>query len=156
MRWTRHGLQDLDACWQDLLAGEAARSRGINANIRRIKEALRRRFADLANGCEQALQRVSLDLAADALAAGDAEHQLAAVTRLHERVSRIASETLPQILRAEQDCESANVEESDFTVYTFEDLEFETRLVRDAVAKKKAFIENQVRTSSFLATVQRS
>lgn len=36
------------------------------------------------------------------------------------------------------------MEESDYTVYTYEDIEFETGLVKEALSKKKAFIENQV------------
>lgn len=58
----------------------------------------------------------------------------------------MVKETLPEILKAEKECQDANVEESDYTVYTYEDLEFETGLVKEAVAKKKAFLENQVRS----------
>lgn len=138
-------MQDLDRCWEDLLAGEAAQSRAINANIREIKESLRRRFGVLANSCEAALQGVSVDLAA---LDGALEAQLAAVAKLQERVAQVVRESLPAILKAEQECHAANVEESDYTVYTYEDLEFETGLVKEAVAKKKAFLENQVRAPS--------
>jgi hypothetical protein len=133
--------QDLDKCWEDLLKGEAARSRAINANIREIKESLRRRFGVLANSCEAVLQGVSVDLAA---LDGALEAQLSSIAKLQERVGKVVKESLPEILGAEQECHAANVEESDHTVYTYEDLEFETGLVREAVAKKKAFLENQV------------
>jgi len=56
---------------------------------------------------------------------------------------------LDEIAKAEQDCNNANVDENDYTVFTFQDLQFEFDLVRQALAKKNLFIENQVRT--FLA-----
>lgn len=108
----------------------------------RIKESLRRKFADLANSCEKSLQAITLDLAA---VGGPLESQLEAIRGLIQRISCLRAETLPSILSAETDCEAANIEESDYTVYTYEDLEFESGLVRDAVNKKKAFVENQVR-----------
>lgn len=45
---------------------------------------------------------------------------------------------------AEADCFAANVEENDHTVFTCQDLEFELELVIHSVAKKIAFIDNQV------------
>lgn len=145
--------QDLDKCWEDLLAGEAARSRAINANIREIKEALRRRFGLLANSCEAALQGVAVDLAG---LDGAPEAQLTALSKLQERVFKVVQESLPAILRTEQECHAANVEESDHTVYTYEDLDFETGLVKEAVAKKKAFLENQASGSTHTNSVFRT
>lgn len=52
---------------------------------------------------------------------------------------------LPMIGSLEQDCKDAGCEESDYTVYTTDDLDFEATLVKEAVAKKKAFVNNQVR-----------
>ncbi|CAD6582316.1 MAG: hypothetical protein CYPHOPRED_001893 [Cyphobasidiales sp. Tagirdzhanova-0007] len=146
-------LADLDLCWENLLIGEAARSRAINANIRQIKEDLRRRFADLAHQCEMALQSVSLELSALDAAL---ESQSSTVSSLSSHISQIFSESLPQIYKAEQECHAANVEESDYTVYTYEDLEFEAGLVREAIAKKKAFVDNQIvaRTSTKLTPAQ--
>ncbi len=37
-----------------------------------------------------------------------------------------------------------NVDENDYTVFTTSDLEFELELLRQSVAKKLAFIDNQV------------
>ncbi|KAK7028110.1 alpha-actinin [Paramarasmius palmivorus] len=57
-------LSDLDQAWKDLLASEARRSRAINAEIRQIKEALRKKFADLANDFEHRLHLISSELTA--------------------------------------------------------------------------------------------
>jgi hypothetical protein len=71
---------DLDSAWQELLQSEAKRSRAINAQIRkyarsivglrdnlmqslRIKEDLRKKFADLANAFADRLHEVSVELA---------------------------------------------------------------------------------------------
>ncbi|KAG9315739.1 actinin-like protein [Chiua virens] len=56
-------LSDIDIAWNELLASEAKRSRSINAQIRQIKESLRKKFADIANDFSQRLHGVSLDLA---------------------------------------------------------------------------------------------
>lgn len=48
------------------------------------------------------------------------------------------------LIAVESDCKAANIEENDYTVFTVQDLEFELQLVRQVVAKKIAFLENQV------------
>ena len=79
----RRMLQDLDDAWHNLLISEAERSRAINAQIRqwvkvwllsrlliwslslsRIKESLRKAFADLANDFEKRLRLISSELTA--------------------------------------------------------------------------------------------
>lgn len=45
----------------------------------------------------------------------------------------------------EQECQAANVEENDYTIFTCQDLQFELELVVQSVVKKIAFIDNQVR-----------
>ena len=55
-------------------------------------------------------------------------------------------------MKAENECHAANIEESDYTVYTYEDLEFEAGLVKEAIAKKKAFINNQVSVITSVST----
>ena len=41
-------------------------------------------------------------------------------------------------------CEEANIEENDFTTYTYDDLSYELGLVKSSVAKKLSFLENQM------------
>lgn len=146
-----HLLQDIDACWRKLLTGEADRSRTINANIRAIKERLRRKYADAANQCERSLQAISLDLAG---LDGSLESQLGRIGSLAERIQSIVQSDLPYISSLEQECKDASCEESDYTVYTTDDLDFETTLVKEAVAKKKAFVNNQVRSPPLFKLLQ--
>lgn len=54
--------------------------------------------------------------------------------------------SLAEAGKAEAECSSANVEENDYTVFTCQDLAFELELVSQSIAKKIAFIENQVGT----------
>lgn len=51
---------------------------------------------------------------------------------------------LSAIRRAEEECEAANIDENDHTVFTAQDLEFELELVQQSIAKKLSFIDNQV------------
>jgi len=55
------------------------------------------------------------------------------------------SETLADVVNAEKECAAANVEENDYTVFTCQDLQFELELAVQSIAKKIAFIDNQVR-----------
>ncbi|OJA17199.1 hypothetical protein AZE42_00212 [Rhizopogon vesiculosus] len=133
-------LSDLDDAWNDLLQTEANRSRAINAQIRQIKEYLRKEFADLANDFSQRLHAISLELSG---VAGPLEDQQDQVKEIQTRLPTL-SEALARVAGAEQECAIANVEENDYTVFTCQDLEFELGLVTQSVAKKISFIDNQI------------
>ncbi|KAJ7816124.1 actinin-like protein [Mycena leptocephala] len=133
-------LSEVDSAWSSLLASEARRSRTINAQIRQIKERLRKSFADLANDFEQRLRVISSALAA---LEGPLEVQQQSVQEIQTRIPAI-SDALRQVSAAEAECQAANVEENDYTVFTCQDLEFELELVVQSIAKKIAFIDNQI------------
>lgn len=57
------------------------------------------------------------------------------------------TEALSDVASVEAECEAANVEENDYTVFTYPDLAFELELVIHSIAKKFTFIENQVSRS---------
>lgn len=106
----------------------------------RVKEALRREFADVANEFGLILNTVSLELSG---LDGDLELQLRRVRTLHENIIPIARELVK--IKALQDmCNEANVEENDYTVYNYEELEYEYGLAKESVAKKLSFLENQI------------
>ncbi|KAF9241152.1 calponin homology domain-containing protein [Melanogaster broomeanus] len=133
-------LSDIDHAWNELLKSEAKRSRSINAQIRQIKESLRKQFADLANDFSQRLHDVSLDLST---VEGPLEEQQEQVRKIQMRVPGLA-DALARVAKAENDCITANVEENDYTVFTCQDLDFELELVTQAIAKKISFIDNQI------------
>ncbi|KIP09666.1 hypothetical protein PHLGIDRAFT_126112 [Phlebiopsis gigantea 11061_1 CR5-6] len=133
-------LADLDAAWKALLSSEAKRSRAINAQIREIKESLRKHFADLANDFERRLSVISSELSA---IEGPLEEQQDQVQHLQTRLPVLADK-LAELAGAEEDCQSANVDENDYTVFTFRDLEFEHELVVQSISKKIAFVDNQI------------
>ncbi|KAF7299650.1 hypothetical protein HMN09_00970400 [Mycena chlorophos] len=133
-------LAEVDAAWTALLASEARRSRTINAQIRQIKESLRKSFADIANDFEHRLRTISSALAA---LEGPLEVQQQRVEEIKARIPAVA-EDLTKVAAAEEECKAANVEENDYTVFTYQDLEFELELVEQNVAKKMAFIDNQI------------
>jgi hypothetical protein len=49
-------------------------------------------------------------------------------------------------------CIEANVEENDYTVLTFDDLDYELGLAEAELRKKIAFVDNQVNTECVVAT----
>ena len=63
--------------------------------------------------------------------------------RLESRIPTL-SDALKEVLVAEAECQAANVDENDYTVFTYQDLEFELELVVQSISKKIAFLDNQV------------
>jgi len=137
-----HGLAlaDVDGEWNDLLGSEAKRSRAINAQIRQIKEALRKQFADLANDFERRLHAMSLELAG---IEGVLEEQQERVRQLQTRMPAL-TDAFAAVTSAEAECRAANVDENDYTVFTCQDLQFELELLVQSISKKIAFIDNQI------------
>lgn len=74
---------------------------------------------------------------------GDVEDQLTHVRRLNENLAPM-NQYLKKIEEVDQKCEEANIEENDFTTYTYDELCYELSLVKNSVSKKLAFLDNQV------------
>ena len=137
-------LTDLDNAWKTLLGAEAQRSRSINAEMRQIKERLRKQFAEIANGFEKRLHAISVELTS---IEGPLESQQEHIRHIQKRIPDL-SNGLEGVLQAEAECAAANVEENDYTVFTAQDLSFELDLVRQSITKKIAFIDNQLVSSN--------
>ncbi|KAI1995370.1 alpha-actinin [Ophidiomyces ophidiicola] len=133
-------LEVLDQDWASLTQDERERSQLINETIRDIKNALRRSFADKANDFALTLNTLSLEISG---LEGDVEDQLTHVQRLNDNIPPLDA-FLETIADLDDKCAEANIEENDFTTYTFEELSYELGLVKSSVAKKLAFLENQM------------
>ncbi len=105
-----------------------------------IKNSLRRSFAEKVN--DFALTLNTLSLAISGLE-GDVEDQLRHVQRLNSNLPPLDA-FLDTIAALDQQCEEANIEENDFTTYTYDELEYELGLVKSSVSKKLSFLENQM------------
>ena len=105
-----------------------------------IKNALRRTFADKANDFALTLSTLSLAIAG---LSGDLADQLAHVRRLHSNLPPL-SEYLDTLATLSHKCDEANIEENDFTTYTYDELAYELDLVRGSVVGKMGFLENQM------------
>jgi Ca2+-binding EF-hand superfamily protein len=133
-------LEVLDQQWAALTQEEHVRSRLINETIRDIKNALRRSFADKAN--DFALTLNTLSLAISGLE-GDVDDQLRHVQRLRSNLPPLDA-YLEGIATLDEACQNANIEENDFTTYTYDELRYELGLVKTSVSKKLSFLENQM------------
>ncbi|KAF2093921.1 alpha-actin-like proteinin [Rhizodiscina lignyota] len=133
-------LEALEVAWAGLMRAERDRSQIINETIRDIKNGLRKSFADKANGLALALQTLSTSLTG---LDGDVEDQLKHAKQLSENLKPL-EDYLEIIKKVDAQCIEANIEENDFTTYSYEELEYELGLVKSSVAKKLAFLENQM------------
>ena len=105
-----------------------------------IKNALRRSFADKANDFALTINTLSLALSG---LEGDVDDQLNHVQRLNSNLPPLDA-FLQNIAAIDDQCTEANIEENDFTTYTYDELAYELSLVKSSVAKKLAFLENQL------------
>jgi Ca2+-binding EF-hand superfamily protein len=133
-------LESLDRAWAGLIKAERERSQVINETIRDIKNGLRKSFADKANSLALALSTLSTSLSG---LEGGIEDQLTHARRINENLPPL-EEYLKIIASVDQQCQEANVEENDFTTYTYDELVYELSLVKSSVSKKLAFLENQL------------
>ncbi|KAL9126236.1 MAG: hypothetical protein Q9217_004682 [Psora testacea] len=133
-------LDVLDQEWAILLMAERERSQIINETIRDIKNSLRRTFAEKANTFAETLSTLSLAIAG---LSGDIPDQLSHVRRLHDNLPPL-SDYLESLASLSEKCDQANIEENDFTTYTYDELAYELDLVRSSVVSKMGFLENQM------------
>lgn len=133
-------LEVLDTAWSNLMKAERERSQVINETIRDIKNALRKTFADKANDFALALNTLSTSLSA---LEGDVEDQTDHTKKISDNLAPL-EQYLDVIATLEEQCVEANIEENDYTTYTYDELEYELSLVKASVSKKLAFLENQI------------
>lgn len=133
-------LEVLDNEWNTLLRAERDRSQVINETIRDIKNDLRRTFADKANSFALTLHTLSLAISG---LEGDIDDQLSHVQRLNTNLPPLDA-FLSSLSALDNQCSEANIEENDFTTYTYDELAYELGLVKSSVAKKLSFLENQM------------
>ncbi|KAK5166138.1 alpha-actinin [Saxophila tyrrhenica] len=133
-------LESLENAWNALMAAERDRSQVINNTIRDIKNNLRRSFADKANDFALALKTISTSISG---LDGDVEDQQQHTTQIQRNLPPL-DQYLAIIAKLDQQCLEANIEENDFTTYTYDELSYELGLVKSSVQKKMAFLDNQM------------
>ncbi|KAI6782135.1 Alpha-actinin-like protein-like protein [Emericellopsis cladophorae] len=133
-------LETSEQVWSSLSQTEMNRAQLINETIRDIKNALRKSFADKANDFAMALNTMQLAISG---LDGDVEDQLHHVRKLSDNLAPM-DRYLETIAAVDEKCEEANIEENDFTTYTYDELSYELGLVKSSVQKKLAFLENQM------------
>lgn len=74
---------------------------------------------------------------------GDLEDQLHHVRKLSSNLPPL-DRYLESIEEVETKCVEANIEENDYTTYTYDELAYEMTLVKSSVQKKLSFLENQM------------
>ncbi|KAJ0160963.1 Alpha-actinin-like protein 1 [Colletotrichum tanaceti] len=133
-------LETMEREWSGLSKTEMTRAQLINETIRDIKNALRKSFADKANDFAMALNTMQLAISG---LDGDVEDQLHHVRKLSDNLPPL-DKYLETIAALDAKCQEANIEENDFTTYTYDELVYEHGLVKSSVQKKLAFLDNQM------------
>lgn len=101
---------------------------------------MRKSFADKANDFAMALNTMQLAISG---LDGDLEDQLHHVRKLSSNLPPL-DRYLESIEEVETKCVEANIEENDYTTYTYDELAYEMTLVKSSVQKKLSFLENQM------------
>lgn len=105
-----------------------------------VKNRLRRTFADKANDFALVLHTLSVSISG---LEGDVADQLRMTQQLSQNLEPM-DDYIHIISDIDRQCQEANIEENDYTTYTYDELEYELGLVRSSVSKKLAFLENQM------------
>lgn len=103
---------------------------------------MRHQYSDLANNYAKEVNAISIALGA---LSGELENQFAMLQGLSQKLERL-EDMIPELHAADTLCNEAGIDESDrdYTVYSVDDLAFDAGLVKLAIQKKGAFIENQI------------
>ncbi|CAJ2506999.1 Uu.00g081850.m01.CDS01 [Anthostomella pinea] len=133
-------LDNMDKEWATLTKAEVMRGQLINETIRDIKNGLRKSFADKANDFALALNTMQVAISG---LEGEVEDQLLHVRRISDNLPPLDA-YLEKIEVVDAKCQEANIEENDFTTYTYDELSYELGLVKSSVQKKLSFLENQL------------
>ncbi|KAK2600321.1 alpha-actinin [Conoideocrella luteorostrata] len=133
-------LETLDLEWKTLTKTEMTRAQLINETIRDIKNALRKLFAEKANHFAKALNTIQVAISS---LDGDVEDQWHHAKQISNSLAPM-DQFLEAIEAVDAKCYEANIEENDFTTYTYDELAYELGLVKSSVQKKSAFLENQM------------
>jgi hypothetical protein len=73
----------------------------------------------------------------------DGQDQYEQISKIKRGFSSIGT-VLSQLQKLDLRCQEAHIEENDYTVYTYDDLEYAFNLAKSSVDKKLDFIQNQV------------
>ncbi|KAI9722128.1 MAG: hypothetical protein M1828_004942 [Chrysothrix sp. TS-e1954] len=133
-------LDALEQAWAVLIRAEQQRSKVINNTIRDIKNSLRKAFADKANDFALTLHTLTTSLSG---LDGDVQDQLKMTKQLSAHLKPL-DDYVQVIAKLDGQCSEANIDENDFTTYTYDELEYELGLVKSTVSKKLAFLDNQM------------
>lgn len=72
------------------------------------------------------------------------QDQKQALLNLSTELPSVRKMLTKDIFTANQNCLEAKVDENDYTVFTYDDLEFELEIAEEGLRKKIAFVDNQV------------
>jgi len=118
--------------------------------ISRIKEGLRRSFAEKANEFSLLLDTISLSitkfegaLEVHLTLIALTKDQLQQVKHIKQGLAPIG-QVLGHLKKLDLRCQEAHIEENDYTIYSYDDLEYAFNLAKASVDKKLDFIQNQV------------
>jgi hypothetical protein len=131
---------DVENNLEQLIQSERQRRAALNSNLRAILDALRKAFADPANSLAQALSGLKSALAESS---GDLKSQLSHCQGKQAELNSLAGQ-LPIIQTAEQKCDAANIDDNEYSDYTYDDLTFEHEQLKKNYAKKISFIQSQI------------
>ncbi|KAJ3216026.1 hypothetical protein HK099_006096, partial [Clydaea vesicula] len=132
--------QDLEHTWSGQIKCEAERKRKISIYIKEIKEVLKTKYANAANQYQDNLNQLSLSITG---LDGELDQQLNGVQRLISGLEPL-KQHLKSIEELSRECDEANIDDNEYTIFSVEDLTFELGILHQSLLKTKAFIENQM------------
>jgi len=137
-------VEDVDNAWIRLAEAERDRVKAVRDHINKLKDQLRKRFADAANEFSAFIHQVKGDLMQPGT--GDIQEQLAELNRKEAELE--SNSTVTDLQELYKLLEAHGLEdENPYTDYTIEELTLSLDQVKGAIKKKRQFLENQLAAS---------
>ncbi|KAK8865644.1 hypothetical protein IAR55_000789 [Kwoniella newhampshirensis] len=113
----------------------------VERSMQGSEKALRKNFARAAENFVMRLQQIEQAIGA---LRGPLPEQKQTLSTLSDTIPSLRNVLNTEIAAVNDSCSEAKVEENDYTVLTFDDLEYELELAEGGVKKKIAFVDNQM------------
>jgi Ca2+-binding EF-hand superfamily protein len=135
--------EDVEQAWERLGQAETERGKALRDNLLRLKEGLRKDFADLAND----FQRWVLTIKAELVKGdeGSPEQQLEDLNRKEEEINN--DQRLANLEASNKRLEEAGIDENPYTDFTFEELSLLWEQMKNVLKKRKQYLADQLATN---------
>ena len=135
--------EDVEQAWELLGQAETERGKALRDNLLRLKEVLRKDFAELANDFQRWVLTIKAELVKGD--SGSVENQLEELKQKEDEINN--DQRLANLEAANKRLEDAGIDENPYTDLTLEELSLLWDQMKNVLKKRKQFLEDQLKSN---------